>query len=127
MSIIDKLKNKAGGRNKKSDKRLRSWNKAIWVLDGIALVAGLVFYHLLFAAETWALIGFGFYLFMSFYATLTTGAIVIGIILRLKRWSNYNYGFVRLLFIPVLVIVAWFTFGYITEYFAAAWEYQNLG
>ncbi len=41
MSIIDKLKNKAGGRNKKSDKRLRTWNKAIWVLDGIALVAGL--------------------------------------------------------------------------------------
>ncbi|HEU4914423.1 MAG TPA: hypothetical protein VFT16_03415 [Candidatus Saccharimonadales bacterium] len=127
MSILGKIRNKADSRSKKSDSRLRSWNKAIWIFDGIAAYTASVHFSLIWATKTWAILGTGFYVFMSMLGFVAAVTLVIGCVLRLKRWSNYNYGAVRLLMIPLLLIIAWFAFGYSTEYIQAAWNFSDFG
>ena len=95
--MFGNIRAKMRNRNTKGDARLKGLNKKIWIFDGLAAYALSVQFTLVAFCKFAATFGFGLYMTLALLGFIGVAAVAIGVVLRLKRWSNYNYGAIRLL------------------------------
>jgi hypothetical protein len=120
---MPKLKNRA----KKRDARHAKLTKALNIFTAIGLFAAGQHLLLVFASHSWGIFGTGFYLWVAFWGFLGIACLIPAFFIFIKRWTGYNYGWVRLVIPLIYAILVWLCFHYGWIYLQASWSFPNYG